>query len=802
MGSLGRDLRYGLRTLRRTPLFTVVTLLCLGLGIGLNVTVFTFVNGIFLRPLPFAEPDRLVGIYENDLERGFTRSSVAWGNFAAWRERSGSFSTLAAYDDRSLNLTGSGDPARIPAAAVSHELFAVLGTAPARGRHFTPADDEPGAPGTVILSHGLWRNRFTLDPAVIGTTLTLDGEAHTVIGIMPEGFRFPETADCWIPLRLSHPPGIGNHNLEVVARLAQGRTMTSAQADLDDVMAALQAEYPATVGTRGAVVTSLRDELLYRPRTTVLLFSGVVCFVLLLVCANVANLMLTRSEVRQREIAIRTSLGANRRRIVQQFGIESLLLAGGGGLLGLLLAVLGRDLVLALAPGPIPYYYSFAIGIPVIAAAVGLSILSAILFGTAPAVRSSRFPLAAALREGGGLTGSLRRRQLRSALVVIEIALTLTILTGSGLMLRTLGELRSLEPGFETDRLLTLGVSLPDEMAEEPALLRSFFARVLTRIEALPGVEQASSVSNLPLGRGMSYGSFSIEGQEAPPEGQQFYASNRIVQPSYFSTMGVPLLSGRIFDGRDTPESAPAAIISRTFAERFWPGGDCLGARIKYGDADSRWPWMEIVGVVGDTRHWGYTSDPEPELYQVFAQLPVPFQTFVVRTAGDPGQQAEAVCGQIWAEAPDLPVFDILTMEEVVSSNYRDSTLISWLFGFFSAVAVMLALIGIYGVISCSVERQMREFGLRLALGAQNRDVIGLVLGRVGVLVAIGIVLGFGLAGTGSRLIRDLLFGVSALDPAVWLATVPLVAGIALLASWLPVRRATRVDPTVTLRCE
>ena len=803
IGSVLQDVRYALRSFRKTPALTSAVFVTLALGIGANAAVLPFLYGILVRPLPFEQPDRLAVLFENSPR--FTRASPSYPNYMDWSERSAAFGEMGAYWTTNRTLAGSGDPEQLYGSVVTHSLFDALGAIPAYGREFLPEDDIPGAAATVLLSHGLWTRRFGADPALIGQSLVLDGEPHTVVGIMPAGFRFPDQAEFWVPYRRSPTAGRGSGAASVIGRMSPGITIEQAQNEMTAIAVQLGEEYPATNAQRGIVVRPLADDLLRGRRRPVLIFYAVACIILLLACANVTNLLLARSTERRREIAMRSVLGASRLRIARQSLTESLLLALLGGALGLLIGSWGRHIALAAMEDPFPYFLRFDLGLPVLFAIVGTTLLSGLLFSIIPTIGAGSMDLAEGLREGdAGQRGGRGSHSIRSTLVVSEIGLALVVLVGAGLLTRSFLSLTAVEAGFERENLLTVEVSLPRSRYSEPSAQLEFFRAARERLASVAGVVGVSGVSHLPMTGSHQRGSIYAEHSPVPAEGEEDYSLSRQIQPGYFEVMGIPLLSGRSFDEYGVePEGPPVVIVDRALASHLWPNETALGKRIKYGAADDmRWPWMEVIGVVGNTHHFSLDDDAEKGMYRPFLQEPVRWQTMLLRTAGDPVLLADQIRREMWAIDANLPLDNIRTMEGIVRSSYWERTAQMWLLSALSTIAIVLAAFGIYGVVAYSVSQRTREFGIRMALGAARLEVAKLVARQVGRLAVIGLAVGVTVALLVTRFGSALLLEVSYRDPATYCIAVLGMVLVVLFASYLPARRAARLDPAEALRVE
>jgi predicted permease len=810
-GDLWQDLRYGVRMLLKTPGFTAVAVVALALGIGANSAIFSVVNTVLLQPLPYKDPDRLVMVWEDDTKGGYPRDTPAAANYIDWRDQNQVFEGMAALADQSFNLTGVGEPERLEGRRVSAGLFPLMGVEPQLGRAFLPEEDQPGANKVVVLSHGLWQRRFGSDPGIAGKTLTLNGEGHTVVGVMPPQFQFPRReVELWVPVAFTPQEAAnrGRHYLQVVARMKPGVTLEQAQADMTTVAARLQQQYPDQNTDLGAAVMPLHEQVAGDIKPALLILLGAVGFVLLIACANVANLLLARAAVRQKEISIRVALGASRQRLVRQFLTESVLLAAVGGAAGLLLALWGVNLLRSFIPQNISQVEAITIDARVVAFTLLVSLLTGLVFGLAPATQASSFNLNETLKEGGrdSASGS-RGNRVRGLLVVAEVAVSLILLIGAGLLLNSFLRLRSVDPGFSTDNLLTMGIVLPQTKYPDHARRSAFYTELINRIEALPGVSSAAVVNWIPLVRqGDSIG-FSVEGRPdpAPGTGNRPTVVTRVVHPHYFRTMGVQFMQGREFTAQDRADTPAVAVISETMARRHWPNEDPTGKRITPGQPDSTDPddWITIVGVVKDVRQFELAADPKPQMYLSYEQAGffAP-RHLVVKTDVDPLGLAATVRKTVWEIDKDQPVSNISTMEDVLSESIERQRFSMLLLGVFAALAMVLAAVGVYGVMSYSVAQRTREIGIRMALGAQKRDVLKLAVGQGLKLVLIGVAFGLASAFLLTRVMSSLLFGVSATDPATFVAIPLLLIGVALVASYIPARRAAKVDPMVALRYE
>ncbi len=783
MDTLLADLRYALRTLRRSPGFTAVAVLTLALGIGANTAIFSVVNAVLLRPLPFHDPDRLVLLWERSPQLEFM--AVAYPDFVDWREQSRAFEDVAVFNRfRTLNLTGVAEPERLATAVVTASLFPVLGAQAVVGRTFLPDEDHPGAPRTVVLSYGLWQRRFGSDPSLVGRALTLDGQSYTVVGVMPRGFQYPRGVEVWAPLGLFLDAGMRNRanhpGLVGLARLKPGVSLDQARVELSAIARRLEQQYPTNTAI-GASMTPLMDVVVGGGvRRTLLVLLGAVGFVLLIACANVVNLLLARGAVRSGEIAIRAALGAGRVRVLRQLVTESLVLSLTGGAGGLLIAAWGVELLRALAPDSLPRVAEIRIDGWVLGFTLVLSMIAGVVFGAAPLVQSARADLAGTLKAGGrGTTAAPSRHRLRSGLVAAELALSLVLLTGAGLLLKSFVRLQQVDPGFDSKGVITFQVALPPAKYPTGPATAGFFRQALERAEAVPGVTAAAWVDPLPP-----------------------LLNASVVSPDFFRALGVPITAGRAFSAHDDERAPRVAIVNRALVRRYWPGQNAVGKRVKFGPASSASPWMEIVGVAGDIRRTGLDAEAQAELYFPYAQQPLRALTLVARTVGDPADYIRPLRGAVLALDPDQPVYNVRTMEQLLADSLVARRFSMAVLVVFAVVALLLALIGIYGVLAQLVAQRSNEMGIRVALGARAPDVVQLVIHQGMRPVAWGLAGGLlGALGL-TRVLTTLLFDVRPSDPATYAGVVALLAGAALLACYLPARRATKVDPVIALRYE
>jgi putative ABC transport system permease protein len=804
---LGQDLRYGLRMLCKNPGFTAVAVIALALGIGANSAIFSVVNAVLLRPLLYKDSERLVMVWEDATKYGYPRDTPAVANYIDWRDQNQVFESMAAIADQSFNLTNAGDPERIEGRRVSSNLFSLLGIDPQIGRAFTPEEDQPGANRVVILSNALWQRRFAGDANLVGKTVTLNAQSHTVIGVMPAWFQFPSRDDeLWVPIAFT-PQQVasrGNHYLEVVARLKRGVSVQQAQAEMNTIAARLQQQYPEQNTDLGAAVVPLHEQVVGDIKPALLILLGAVGLVLLIACANVANLLLARAAVRQKEIALRVALGANRWRLIRQFLTESILLATLGGAFGLLLSIVGVRLLTGFIPNDISQLKAITLDVRVLGFTLLVSMLTGLIFGLVPALQASIFNPNETLKEGGRDSSSgSRGNRIRGLLVIAEVAVSLVLLIGAGLLINSFLRLRNVDPGFRTDNLLTMKIVLPQLKYPSQAKRAAFYTDVVSRVEALPGVKSAAVTTNLPLYKQGNSTGINIEGRPEPEPGKEMIVVTRVISPKYFQTMGIPFLKGRPFGAEDTPKLPGAVVISETMASRYWPGEDPVGKRLCPGKPESPEDWFQIIGVVKDVRQFELNADPKPQMYLSYEQIGF-FEPrdLVVSTSVDPLSLAATVRKTVWDIDKDQPVSNIRTMNEIAAESVARQRFSMLLLGIFAGVALLLAAVGIYGVMSYSVTQRRNEIGIRMALGAQKSDVLKLTVGQGLKLVVIGV--GCGLAGAFmlTRLMSSLLFGVKATDPATFITISVILACVALLACYIPARRATKVDPLTALRYE
>src|SRR5213595_2054537 len=804
IGDLGQDVRYGLRMLAKNPAFTAIAVLALALGIGANSAIFSVVNAVLLRPLPFKNPEQLVMVWENATHLGFPKNTPAPPNFIDWQRQNTVFTGMAAMAERSFNLTGVGEPDRLDGRRVSANLFDLLGVPALLGRTFVPNDDRPGT-HVVLLSESLWQRRFGSDPSVVGRALTLNGESYTVIGIMPRFVQLPGFANrndqLWVPI--AFPPEEasqrGNHFLEVIARLKPGITLKQAQAEMETIAARLAQQYPDYNTRIGAVVVPLHEEVVGDIKPALLVLLGAVGFVLLIACANVANLLLARAAIRQKEIALRLALGASRSRLTRQFLTESVLLAMFGAGLGLLLALAGIRILKTFIPATISQVQTINIDARVLIFTAVVAIVTGIAFGLTPALQSSHLNLNDTLKEGGRDTGGGNKgNRLRGLLVIGEVAVSFVLLIGAGLLINSFFHLRNLEPGFRAYHLLTMKVDLSEVKYPDRDRRAAFFDEVIRRVRALPGVGSAAVAGNLPLTYNGDSMNISVEELPDPPPDQRPDVIYRAIGPGYFGSMGIPIIRGRDFTNHDKGDSTNVVVISEKTAQHFWPGQEPIGKRLKPGSSTSNTPWREVIGIVKDVRQNDFIATPKMQMYFTYRQLKdLAPNALVVRTGIEPMTLAASVRDAIWSVDKDQTVADIDTMEHIVAGAVARQRFSMVLLGVFAALALLLASVGIYGVMSYSVAQRTREIGIRMALGARRADVLQMTIKQELKLVGAGMILGLAAAFLLTRLLQSLLFGISATDPVTFFGISLVLLAVAILASYRPALRATKVDPII-----
>jgi predicted permease len=807
-----RDVRYAFRLLVRDPGFASIAIVVLALGIGANAAIFSVVNAALLRPLPYPDGARLMVVWDRLSKLGIAQFPVSYANYLDYKSENRVFEDVAAFSSAEFNLTTAEQAERVPGVYVSANLLAMLGVALAAGRVFLPEENGAGRDNVVVLSDSLWRRRFGSDPGVLGKTMMLDGNALQIVGILPRAFVFAPVnppPEVWMPLRPPPDPSRTAGALDVIARLKSGVSVEQARADMAAVAHGVEERYHPYRGPHGedagygVSVTPLRDQLYGGMRRGMLVLLAAVAFVLLIACANVANLLLVRTAGRRREIAVRRALGAGRLRLARQLLVESVTLSLAGGALGLLLALWGVSALPALMPAGLPHLENIPVDARVLSFTLLVSLGAGLVFGTAPLVEGSDLHLTEALKEGGrGMAGGTRSGRLRHVLITAEIALSLVLVIGAGLLIKSFVRLTIVDPGFRAEKLITARISLPESQYREDHLVTAFFHDLVERARAVPGVRSASVVSRLPLTGGPGGDPFSIEGRPYDASGRTPQVANQqVVGADYFRTMQIPLLAGRVFAER---ESQPVAVINQTMARGFWPAAlsDAIGRRIVLGAPRPGAPWLTIVGIVGDVRNSSLDAQPLPQMYVPVEHAPPRSMALVIRTVGDPENVIAAVRAQIFAFVPNLPLYDVKTMAEREAATVAQPQFQTVLLGLFAALAVALAAIGIYGVIAQSVAQRTHEIGIRIALGAEPASVLKLVL-REGLIVGIaGLALGLVATLAVVRLLSGLLYEVPAFDPATFLSASVLLMAVVLAACYIPARRAARLDPMSALRWE
>ena len=805
MDTLAQDVRYALRALAQQRVFACVAVLTLALGVGANTAIFSVVNAMLLQPLPYPDADRLVLVWTTT---GSGQSAAAWPEYLDWRAQSRSFEEMAVARHQSVTLVGDAEPERVTGAFVSATLFDLVGARPELGRTFQPEETEPTTTQPVaVISHGLWTRRFGGDPAILGRTLVLNGQPRAVVGVIGPEFESGRApfdgwfmgTEVWLPVAdFPNANGLtrGQTELAVLARLRRGVTRAAAQADLAVVAERLQKAYPDTHARRTVIVSPLHEELVSGVRPALLILLGAVALVLLIACANVANLLLARAAYRQRELALRSALGAGRRRLLAQLLTESMVLALAAGVLGAVIGAFALRGLVALVPANVGLPANLGIDHTALAFTAGLALLTGVVFGLVPALQASRPDLVAVLREGGRSVGGAARRRFRDGLVVAEIALSLVLLVGAGLLLRSVLALQNADPGFRADRLLTMEFRLPTSRYTQPEQMAAFFRAILERMRAVPGVESVALVRAVPFSGNGGSSAYEVDGQPPPPPGREPRTQTNIVSPGYFRTMGIPILQGRDVDERDRADSTPVALVSATFARTVWPGQDALGKRFRLKETAR---WLTVVGVAGDIKHGSFVDAPMPQAYTAHEQDPRIFACVVARTTGDPMAAAAPIRQAIWSVDAQQPVWRVRSMEALLAGARGPARALTILIAMFATVAMILAAVGIYGVMTYLVTQRTREIGIRMALGASARTVVGMVVGRGLVLTLAAIAIGLAGAAALTRTLSTLLFGVGPLDPLTFVVAASVLGGVALLASYLPARRAARVDPVVAL---
>jgi len=808
-----QNLRYAFRVLHKSPGFTAVAVLVLCLGIGTSTAVFSVVNALLIQPLPYKDPSSLVVIWQTWAQKGLDRIPVLIPDFIYWKDNNQSFESVAAFQNMDFNLTGQNEPELIYGARVSASFFPTLGVNSSLGRVFLPEEDHSGSP-VVVLSHGLWQRRFGSDPDLIGKGLTLNDQSYTVIGIMPTDFRFSlewnmaglkfPNVELWVPLALSSQEmaSRSGHDLTVIAKLKPGAKLEQAQSEMNIIASSLQQQQPDVNAGIGANVVSLHTQLVGDTKSSLLILSGAVAFVLLIACANVANLMLVRASARQKEIAIRIALGATRVKLIGQLLTESILLWFVGGGLGLLFALWATKFLISFSSTELNRASKIAIDFWALSFTILISILTAVLFGLVPALQASNPDLNKSLKEGSGRsTADSSRQRVRSLLVISEVALALMLLIGAGLLIRSFLQLQKVSLGFKTDNLLTMKISLPDSRYPKAYQQAASFQQAIKQVESLPGVEGVAVASHLPFEESWEI-LFTNEGQPSVPVRETPIASGHAVSPDYFRLMSIPLVSGRYFTDQDVEDSTRVVIIDEALGLRYWPNENPLGKHIKRGPSQSKAPWLTIVGVVKSVRQYGLDSEVKPEVYLPYLQSPRAAMSMVLRSKIPPKNLAEAVRREIQKIDNDQPVYDVRTMDEILYLWLSPRRFNLLVLGVFAAVSLILTAVGLYGLVAYYVAQRINEIGIRMALGAQPRDIFKLVMGHGMLLALSGVAIGLAGAFTITRILSSLVYDVSTTDPATFTAISLLLVVVTMLACYIPAYRASKVDPVLAIRQE
>lgn len=807
------DVRFGLRALRRNPGFAAVAVLTLALGIGASAAIFSVLNAVLLRPLPWAEPDRAVMIWSK--WTAFDKTWVASGEVVDYRRRSQTLSEIAAWSDGQINLTGNGEPERVAFANVSANLFTTLGTGPMLGRVFNAQEDVPNGPDLVVLGHGLWKRRYASDPSIVGQKILLNGQPFEVLGVMPPDFllptdfKNPEPSQLWTPLQMD-PASTdhGNHGLYAAGRLRRGATVEAASQELHTIAEAMTREglYPVQMQF-DTVVLSLKDEVVGEVRPAILTLFAAVGFLLLIACANMANLLLVRAEARQREIAVRSALGAGASRVVRQMLTESLVLTVMASGVGLGVAFAAVRFVAWWNPASIPRVATAALDWRVLSFTAAVALFTSFLFGLAPALRAARVDLTDSLKEGQTTSGGAGRQFFRSTLVVVEMALAVVLLLGAGLMLRSLWSLQRVDLGLESSNVLTMRLALPQASYQEPEHVVQFFQQLLDRVRAVPGVRTAGAARLLPLANTIGDWGLLVDGY-VPPPGTNAKGDWQIITDGYLEALGERLVRGRTITAADRTDTQPVALVNETMARTYWPGRDAMGGRIRLGSSNANRPWVTVVGIVADVKHNGITGVVKEKFYiphtqwHVSTGFPIRSMSLVVKAEGDPASITGSVRQEIRSLDSTLPIANVRTMEDVVGATLSAPRFTGMLLAAFAALALLLSAIGIYGVLSYVVSRRTREIGIRVAIGAGRLQVLRLVLGQGLMLAVSGVAIGLVAAFWASSFMQDMLYGVTPTDPLTFFAVGVSLTLIAMIASLVPALRATRVDPLVALKAE
>jgi putative ABC transport system permease protein len=806
MMTFWQDIKYGVRVLLKNPGVTFVAVLALALGIGANTAIFSVVNAVLLRPLPYDKPEQLIVMLSVNAKRGLTQHSFSFPNFADYRSQNSSFEALTAYTGMSAALAEGQSPEQLQGASATIDVFKVLGTKPLLGRTFMPEDERPGGAPVTVISYGLWQRYFGSDPGIIGRQIKLDGRDKTIIGVLPADFKFQfvnDPPEFWTPMDPADEMNKqrGASYIQVLGRLKPNVTIQQAETELKSIAARLEQQYQEDNAGRSVQLVSAHEQMVGELRPTLLVLLGAVAFVLLIACANVANLLLARAAGRGREIAIRTALGAGRLRIIRQLLTESVLLSTLGGGLGLLLAIWGIDLLGSMVPANVPRFSETRLDLPVLAFTLGATLLTGLIFGLAPALSASKLDLNEALKEGGRSASEGRaRNRMRGLLIISEVALSLVLLVGAGLLIKSFMHLRNTNPGFNPDRVLTASLSLPSIKYKEDEQIVRFFQQAIARTAQIPGVEAVGTIMPLPFSGNAISISFNIDGQPEPAPGEEPVSGARIISPDYLRAMSIPVIKGRAFTEQDKADAPKVILINETLARKFFPNEDPIGKRLNLGINNIK---GEIVGVVGDVRSSQLTKEAGPEFYVPDQYAAFGYASLVVRTSSDdPATIAPALRSAIQEIDKDQPLYEVRTMNSLVADSIARQRFSMMLIALFAVLALTLAAVGIFGVMSFLVTQRTHEIGIRMALGAQDSDVLKMIVRQGMALTLAGIAIGLVAAFALTRVMSGLLYGVSATDPLTFIVVSALLAAVALLACYIPARRATRVDPMVALRYE
>lgn len=811
MGALWQDVKYGARMLVKSPGTTLIAIIALALGIGANTAIFSVVNALLLSALPFKDPDRIVMVWEQNFTRDRQQNVISPANFLDWQDQSSSFEEMAVYYDFNTNLTGDRDPEEVTAQRATPSFFSILGVEPIKGRLFTAEDAQIQGERFMVISYGLWQRRFGGDPDVIGKKVSINQIPGTVIGVLPADFKWfikkgsltGKPPEFWEPLNLTADLRVRRGRFaSAIARVKPGVTVEEAQAEMSTIGSSLEQQYKDFNTGWGVQLVPLREQYVGDIRTALFVLLGAVGLVLLIACANVANLQLARATTRQKEIAIRTALGAGRLRVIRQLLTESILLSAIGGICGLLIALWGVDLLITLSPDNLPGLAQVSVNRPVLGFTLVVSFLTGIIFGMAPALEAGKLNPNESLKEmGRGTTASTRSRHLRKVFVVAQVALTLVLLVSAGLLIKSFLKLQAVSPGFDVNNILTMRVTLPGAKYREPAQRVAFFRQAVERFETLPGVESVGAISFLPFSGPGAATSFTIVGIPAPAPGDEPVTDVRVTDRNFFTTMNIPIIRGRTFTDQEATQERGVVVISEELARRYFPGEDPIGKKIIVEMKDTNAP-TEIIGVVGDIKHQKLEDEVRSMVYWPHPELPYTSLTLVARTKGDPVGLAAAMQGEIRSIDKDQPVADVRTMEQWLVKTIAQARFNTILLGVFAAVALVLAAVGIYGVMAYTVTQQTHEIGIRMAFGAQPAHVLRMVVLQGGILVFIGVAVGLAVSFAATQLLSSLLFGVSPFDPVMFVSIPLVLLLVAMLACVIPALRAVRVDPMVALRYE